>query len=138
MKLKLLFIALFSTLVLLSCKKEKTPVDNLVNYKAQIIGTWQATNEVDIYYDSSGKVVQTEKYDLNYQFQFVNATQFNANYFPKLSTYTITNINGETMLSLTNHDPIKIEINNGEMTWVAQGTLPDGGRGVNTTHFKKL
>jgi hypothetical protein len=55
MKLKLLFIALFSTLVLLSCKKEKTSETKPADIKTQLIGTWVVTSSIDTFYDANGK-----------------------------------------------------------------------------------
>nr|WP_067055443.1 hypothetical protein [Mucilaginibacter sp. L294] len=145
MKSKLLLLILSFSVVLFSCKKEKTPEDKLADAKQQVIGTWAVQSGSVTYYDAAGKVVKTEPADVDggIQIQFVDATTVKTSDSPNDPyPYTLTNADGKIMLNVINVN-YELKVNSNTMSWSLESEYTDNNddhivKGILTIQFKKV
>jgi hypothetical protein len=145
MKSKLLLLILSFSVVLFSCKKEKTPEDKLADAKRQVVGTWAVQSSSVTYYDASGKVVKTEPADIdaNIQVQFMDNSTLKTSDSPNDPyPYTLTNADGKIILNVSNVD-YELKVNNNTMSWSLESEYTDNNddhivKGVLTIQLKKI
>jgi hypothetical protein len=77
--------------------------------------------------------------DKDVQIQFVNATTYKVTKSNDSFPYTLTTVNGKSMLNLGS-DSYEINIISDKMTWISESDLnhPIIVKGVTTIQFKKL
>ncbi|MDB5126886.1 hypothetical protein [Mucilaginibacter sp.] len=142
MKLKLLLLILSFSVILFSCKKEKSPEDKLDDAKNQVIGTWAGQNSSATYYDASGKVVKTEHLSINdnLQIQFLNTTTLKGSDRPDDPyNYTISNVDGKLRLNVSG-ESYELKVNNNTMSWIIETEINIDTivKSVTTIQFKKI
>jgi hypothetical protein len=119
-KPKLLLLIFSISVILFGCKKEHLAQDPLTSAKKQIIGTWLSQSGIITYYDTAGKVVDT-------QTTFVGSTKYlldantlrtpdsDTNSFP----YTLTDVDGKVMINVIN-ESLDVSFSNDMMIWSQQ------------------
>lgn len=137
MRSRLFLLIACVSVIFAGCKKDKD--DSYNSVKKQIIATWELQSANAVYYDASGKQVNSQDLGTNpeTQFEFVNETTLKSN--GKDYTYSLTDNNGKATINVDNQD-YQVKITGSTMTWVVDTQLQDEtyARSVVTYQFKKL